>query len=354
MENNENQYEEEVVYEDGEMEEVVEETQVEQPKKSNKGKFIRRGLAGVLVVAAIVTITSVLVKNTKKPQEEPTPETTIGDVTNDIFKEETGIENSSLVVKEGETLPWFVSVSLNEEGEETYRVFLSGDYDQFINVEPEAGNDSSTLRAIMALNIDKETFEAGKEGINKAIKEAKEEDFAKVCSYNVDDRYEGAVKDYCSLLDEYKDVEFDWDSAKMIDLDAASSLTGYAYTMEKGDTNSVVALYNFIDANGKVLNVALGAEYVNLREKKQLVNTINGTLNTEYVEDMFDAFELLNDEDKELLNETNAMNVANILLTGSYKEPKVQEKEEDEVTNEEELEPLSTKNGYTINIPRNL
>ncbi len=353
MKNNENQYEE-VVYEDGEMEEEVEEMEeeVEEPKKkSRKGKFIRRGLAGVLTAAAIVTIASVLVKNTKKPQEEPDPETTIGDKTNDIFKEETGVSNSSLVVKEGETLPWFVSVSSNGE-EENYTVYLSGDYDQFINVEPEAGNDSSTLRAIMSLNIDKETYEAGKEGINKAIKEAKEEDFAKVCSYNVDSRYESAVKDYCASL--YEDA-IDWKSAKMIDLDADTSLTGYAYTMEKGENKSVVGLYNFIDANGKVLNVAIGAEYSNLRERKQLINIINGTLDTEYDDKMFDAFELLKDEDKELLNERNPMNADNIFLTGSYKEPVVKEKEEEnEVSNEEELEPLSSKNGYTIYTPRKL
>lgn len=352
MENNENQYEE-VAEEVGEMEEVVEE-KVEQPKKSHKGKFIRRGLAGVLAVAAIVTIGAVFVKNTNMPQEEILPEIVIGEVIGGNFKEETGIANSSLVVKEGETLPWFVSVSLNEEGEETYKVFLSGDYEQFINVEPKAENDSSLVRVVMSLNIDKETFVAGKEGVNKAIKEAKKEDFAQVCSYNVDSSYEGAVKDYCRSFDEYKDVEFDWDSAKMIDLDAASSLTGYAYTMEKGDTNSVVALYNFVDTNGKVLNVALGAEYANLREKKQLVNTVNGTLNTEYVDDMFDAFELLNDEDKELLNEGNSMNVANIFLTGSYKEPVVKEKK-DEITNEEEFEPLSSRDGrYTFDIPRKL
>lgn len=344
--------EEEVVVEEAVEEVVVEETveeEVAEPevtKSSSKGKWIRRGVAGVMVVVAIVTMVVVLVTKKPLPEEPKTPEVNIGDVSNDQFKEETGIQQSSMVVKEGETLPWFVVTGKDEAGNSVYSVVLTGDYDQFINVEANPGNESQTVRSAVALTVSKEAVEAGEEAINQAILEAKKEDYRKVCSYGVNENYEDAIVGYCSSLEEYANVDFDWETAKMVDLNSSNSLTGSAYVMEKDGLKSIAALYNFIDAEGKVLNVALGADaYENAKEKKEQTNLINGTLEEEYTAEMFSEFTPLDETATKELAASSIMNTDNIVLSGSYKEPV---KEVAPEVEQETTQPLSAKQNHGI------
>lgn len=340
--------EEEVIEEEVVEEEVVEEEVVEPEvtKSSSKGKWIRRGVAGVLVVVAIVTMVVVLVTKKPLPETPKTPEQNIGDVSNDKFKEETGIQQSSMVVKEGETLPWFVVAGKDEAGNSVYSVVLTGDYDQFINVEANPENESQTVRTAVALTVSKEAVEAGEEAINKAILEAKKEDYRKVCSYGVNENYENAVVGYCSSLEEYANVDFDWETAKLVDLNSSNSLTGSAYVMEKDGLKSMAALYNFIDGEGKVLNVALGADaYANAKEKKEQTNLINGTLEEEYTAEMFSEFAPLDEAATKELAKASMMNTDNIVLSGSYKEPVKEVAPEAE---QETTQPLSAKKNHGI------